>query len=495
MNSRPIKRYASLAFILLLSLAAPAPAGESLGVTIGIIGDQFGVQGRVGTPLFEKNKAAAYRALAEGVAALNRAGEMDTVLHVGDLTESTQDPDRITADFRQAAATLDALASQSRPKWFLAPGDHDVNPLEWVQDSPDRSRERFFKSLYQSVHPGIGAGTGDSLYYSFDIKGYHFIALYSHDHLRTDPRWGNVFFAKIGDRQMAWLEKDLAAASNARGIIVFTHQPLWYNWGSWERVHRLLARFNTRVVVAGHFHYDQADLFADGIQYRVVGAAGGRIKTANARSGGWWHVTRLTLADDGSLSWQLIPVDKKDAKSGFTSRYDMDRVQALAYIMGNAARNLATQEIRIKDGKLVDRNGNAPAAISLSVFGNPIDQPMDIRISVRQGSGYAIRSGRFEPGCCQESSGGLTCRASPGANMAASNNSTAQPVCAEYSPDFSRCLAFRPFWTGTIAFAGKDRPAPGDTVPLTLSLSFDSRTDGGPMKIWRDVDIPVRALP
>ena len=512
----------ALYFFFLLAIM---PSALQAKITVGIIGDQFGVKGTVGTAQFDQNLEASYQAMAEGVTALNRAGEMDTVLHVGDLLESTRKNEKIAVDFNRATGILDTLLSKSQPKWFLSPGDHDVNPLQWVQNSPDRSKEIFFKSLYRQINPAAEK----DLFYSFDIKGYHFVALYSHEHLRTDPRWGNVFFAKISDRQLAWLKTDLKKAADTQGIIVFTHQPLWYNGSSWHRVHEVLAQYNTKAVIAGHYHYDQDDHESDGIQYRVVGAVGGRIKTATARSGGWWHVTRLTIEDDGSLSWKLIPVGgdtchgekspsrknmgynglKKEPKENFTRRYDMDRIQVLDYLLGNAAQQLAKKPIYVNEGALVDKDGMSPARITLSGFGNPIDQVIEATIAVKTGSDYTLESEYFEPGLCDtlsENSPGQTdninnttttspCHIPPGANIVLSNNATVQAACAQYNADYSQCLAYKPFWRAVVVYIGNNLPKPGDGVPLTITLTFDSKMDNAPMAIWRDITVPVLALP
>lgn len=492
MKKHPLKAtyYLWIVFWLVLFSALPGQAK----ITIGIIGDQFGVHGQVGTDQFEKNKAAAYQALADGVAALNQEGPMDTVLHVGDLTESTQTDDVIAADFNRVVKLMATLSSKSRPKWFLSPGEHDINPLEWVQNSRDRSKETHFLNLYRAVNPKIGIGKGNPLYYSFDINDYHFVSLYSHDHLRCDPRWGNIYLARISDTQLAWLEKDLEAAAGTRGIIVFTHQPLWYNQSAWTRVHRLLARFNTKAVIAGHYHYDQNDHVSDGIQYRVVGALGGHVKSADADAGGWWHVTRLTVDDDGNLEWQLIPV-KGGPKNTFTSRWDMDRVQAMDYALGTAVQYLSNQAIYLKDGKLVDRDRKTPAAITLTGLGNPVDQTVTTTIEIKKNlAGYTLRTAKFEPGICENASDGTACRVPPGANIAFSNNSTVRPACARFSPDFSQCLEYKPFWRGELAFSGTGVPMPGDGISLTISMVFTSESSGRQMRIWKDAVVRVKAF-
>jgi len=297
---------ASVALALPFLIAA-APLA-SADIKIGIIGDQTGAA----------DLDKAYGVLQQGVDALNRE-RPDVVLHAGDLVESRQTPDQITARFNQATAILGGLVSP----WYMTAGDHDVSPYDFVQNSPDHSREALFQALYAKLNPVVQK----RLYYSFDVKGYHFVVLYSTEALDSDPRWGNIFYAGVSDAQYEWLAADLAAHAASRGVFVLVHQPLWYMWSTWDRVHQLLARYPTRAVIAGHFHYNQADSRIDNIAYRVVGATGGDTKQGSANAGDLQHVTILTAKDDGSLDFRIVPLTPY-AQIAWTSREIMDRIQA-----------------------------------------------------------------------------------------------------------------------------------------------------------------------
>jgi DNA repair exonuclease SbcCD nuclease subunit len=185
-----------------LALVLPSPGQASSSVRIGIIGDQ------TWAPDLDKS----YDTLRKGVEVLNARG-VDLVLHVGDLVESGQSPEQITARFGKGKAILNGLHSP----WFMTAGDHDVNPLDWTANSGDRTREALFRSLYGAINPKAK----DRLYYSFDAKGYHFVVLYSMEALRTDPRWGNVFYSGISDKQFAWLSANLKRhAKRSKGVVV-----------------------------------------------------------------------------------------------------------------------------------------------------------------------------------------------------------------------------------------------------------------------------------
>ena len=91
--------------------------------------------------------------------------------------------------------------------------------------------------------------------------------------------------ARISDEQLKWLDNDLKKHKNSKGIVVFLHQPLWYNWSAWKKVHEILRKYRVMTVIAGHFHYNQDEGYLDGIRYIIVGATGGTLKQASRDAG------------------------------------------------------------------------------------------------------------------------------------------------------------------------------------------------------------------
>lgn len=412
-------------------------AGDS--IKVGIIGDQTGTG----------DLEASYQVLRQGVEALKGLAP-DVVLHTGDLLESTESPDRIEARFGQAVGILDGLPA----KWYLSAGDHDVNPPLFQQNSPDRSREALFQRLYSAINPRVA----DHLYYSFDLRGYHFIALDSLEHPNTDPRWGNVFYSRIGDEQFAWLSSDLEEAKNSDGIVVFLHQPLWYNWSGWERVHALLKRYPTRAVIAGHFHYNQSDSLLDGIQYWVVGATGGKTKQGNPNSGDLQHVTLLEISDAG-ISFRLVPLPPF-SWTRWTERGVMDRLQSDDVVLGNLWDFAMRSPVYWEDGRLVRQCGSQePAQLVVANIGNASELPSEIRIGVLA-EGIEVTQATFGAGLCQGPPGKFDCLLKPSANVAASNPSVVQVA----DPDF-------PVWTGRLAAQGI--PQVGAVIRAQVLLSFN----------------------
>jgi 3',5'-cyclic AMP phosphodiesterase CpdA len=411
-------------------------------IKIGIIGDQTGAA----------DIDKSFSVLRQGVDAINAAAP-DVVVHTGDLIESTQTLDEIRARFGQATAIL----GQLRAPWYLAAGDHDVSPPDFVQSSPDHSRETLFETLYANLNPRVES----RLYYSFDVDKYHFVALYSTEALDTDPRWGNIFFSGISDEQYDWLANDLAAhATTAKGVVVFLHQPLWYVWSNWDRVHQLLAKYPTKAVIAGHFHYNQVDSRIDNIAYRVVGATGGDTKHGSANAGDLQHVTLLTIKDDGTTDFRMVPLAPYTQIS-WTSRQIMDRVQAQDLLLGNMYSFPSDSPVYLQNGELVAACGKTdPAKLNLIHLGNADAAPVDAAIDINAPN--MVLAPSFGVGMCAQVSSSTSCRLNPSAGVAVSNNSEVEPPMFG-PPTF--------LWSATVT-ALNPPPSPGTPITAALTLSF-----------------------
>jgi 3',5'-cyclic AMP phosphodiesterase CpdA len=377
--------------LLALILAACAHAPSSAPLRFGVIGDQTGTD----------DLPAAYRVLEQGVAALNGQG-LSVVLHTGDLIESSATPAQMAADFATATGLLDGLDAP----WYMIPGDHDVNPGDWRADSPDRSREALFQSLYAARNPLVE----QQLHYAFEVDGVRFIGLYAHQRLHVDPRWGVIFLAALEEDQIAWLQEALAAGPAPRATVVFVHQPLWYNWAAWAPVHALLARHNVDLVIAGHFHYGQVEPPIDGVQYMVVGATGGSTKYGTPNAGDRHHVTVFEVDLAGTINWRIIPLSPEQSAPQFSQRQDMDRVQAVSSMLWRADPR----------AMLGGSNPDPGARACLPALGNPIDLPLTITITDEAAAPVA---GDFDTSLCPAEE---TCVAPPGALVAYSNLSSVQ---------------------------------------------------------------------
>lgn len=123
--------------------------------------------------------------------------------------------------------------------------------------------------------------SGNKLYYSFDKKGCHFIALAVDEHTPYGP----------DSEQYKWLEKDLTAAQKeARHIFVFFHVPPYSigSHGSDLNVRKTLCplfqKYGVRAVLNGHDHnYYRTQ--RDGITYIVTGGGGAPLYPCNPDEG------------------------------------------------------------------------------------------------------------------------------------------------------------------------------------------------------------------
>jgi hypothetical protein len=167
--------------------------------------------------------------LKQTVAAINAVEtKPDFIVFTGDLTHTTDD----SKDRRARLAQFKEIVSELKVKTVrFLPGEHDA--------SLDRG-EAFVEAFGQT-------------HYSFDHKGVHFVAL------------DNVSEASglIGDAQIEWLERDLAALPREAPIVILTHRPLFDLYPQWDwttkdgaRAIEVLAKRPNVTVFYGHIHQE-----------------------------------------------------------------------------------------------------------------------------------------------------------------------------------------------------------------------------------------------
>lgn len=152
----------------------------------------------------------------------------DFIIFTGDLTHTTDDPEVR----RKRLSEFQSITAKLRNKNIrFMPGEHDAS-----LDGGAAYREFF----------------GD-LHYTFDHKGIRFIAL---DNV-SDPS------AIIGEKQLAWLEKDLQQQDHSAPIVVLAHRPLFdlapqWGWATRDgaKVMELLMPYQNVTVFYGHIHQE-----------------------------------------------------------------------------------------------------------------------------------------------------------------------------------------------------------------------------------------------
>lgn len=170
------------------------------------------------------------QALLRAIAAVNALEtQPDFVVFTGDLTQTTDDPKLRRARLREFKELSSGL--KVRDVRFFA-GEHDA--------SLDRGE------AYLEVF-------GGALNYTFDHGGVHFIVLDN----TSQPA------PVLGEAQLEWLKRDLAALAPDAPIVVLTHRPLFALYPQWDWATRdghlaieMLSAHRNVTVFYGHIHHE-----------------------------------------------------------------------------------------------------------------------------------------------------------------------------------------------------------------------------------------------
>ncbi len=152
------------------------------------------------------------------------------ILHTGDITHLSKPAEFDTVD--------QILQSAPTKNLFFVPGEHDV-----LEDNGKQYLDRY------------GKNTRGSGWYSFDVKGVHFVGLVNVLNLKSGG------MGSLGAEQLEWLEEDVKHLSKSTPVVVFAHMPLWniypeWGWGTDDSAQALsyLKRFGSVTVLNGHIH-------------------------------------------------------------------------------------------------------------------------------------------------------------------------------------------------------------------------------------------------
>jgi len=228
----------------------------------------------------------------------------DLVLFTGDLTHDTEKP----GEHAERMKRFQEIAGRLKvPKIYQVPGEHDAG-LDGGE---------LFRSVFGPT------------FYSFDHKGFHFIAL------------DNVSRAKpeVGVEQRTWLAKDLARFPKTAPIVVFTHRPLFDLRPDWEwftrdgdEVMSLLAAYENVTVLYGHIHREHQ---------QTIGSA----KLYAARSLSWAFPDPLVAADR-----KPIPFDKTEPFKNLGIRQLQSRPEKMGATVDVTEVTLEAQKLSGTEG-------------------------------------------------------------------------------------------------------------------------------------------------
>ena len=261
--------------------------------TFAVIGDT-----RPGSRTRPKDASSVSIGYMENILWMNRL-DPDFSVNVGDMIVgyNRENPGLTERQWDEFETSSNVLA---HPAYMVA-GNHDV----WDEQSAAIYRRRF-----------------GPLYYSFQYKGCQFLCLSA-----ELPGAGS----RIGEKQLAWLERELSAKKDVRHRFVFLHKPLWWtNETGWlNRVHPLLKKYEVDTVFAGHEHlYEYREI--DGIRYVVTGGGGAELPEPRPL-GGFFHFLVVSvdhvdrpqikvIEKDRAYPQTIITAEKRGDLADFISR-------------------------------------------------------------------------------------------------------------------------------------------------------------------------------
>jgi hypothetical protein len=270
-------------------------------------------------------RAKARGRVAEGGVTVTPRPTAAVLVGAGDIASCTSSGDEATAllldaipgtvfaagDLAYENGSADDFANCYVPSW----GRHKS------RTRPVPGNHEYFTFGATGYYGYFGSAAGDPTkgYYSYELAGWHIIALNSN--LRVDP----------GSPQEQWLRQDLAN-SHVQCTLAYWHHPRFSSGVDhgddpmMQPLWQALYDYGADVVISGHDHiYERfapqtptgaLDL-AKGIREFIVGTGGGSRDATGSprpnsevRSGSAWGVLKLSLFAD-RYEWRFVPVAGK----------------------------------------------------------------------------------------------------------------------------------------------------------------------------------------
>lgn len=243
-----------------LSVAAPlaraAEGDPKVALRFGMVADpHYADIDRRGSRYYRESVAK----MTECVSLANEK-KVDFLIELGDFKDQASKP--TAEDTLAYLRTIEQVFQKANAPTYHALGNHDEDSI---------SKEEFLAVVSNTGIPRT------SKYYSFDLKGFHFIVLDANyctdgtDYCRGNFRWTD---ANVPPAELKWLDGDLAAT--AKPVIVFLHQQLDGKGSHYVNnapdVRRILQKHKKVLAVfQGHNHAGHYSLI-EGIHYYTLKA-------------------------------------------------------------------------------------------------------------------------------------------------------------------------------------------------------------------------------
>jgi hypothetical protein len=287
----------------------PPPAED---VTIAAAGD---IACDPADPAFNGGLGTASRCAQIRTSDLLVGRDLDAILMLGDGQYEC-------GGYQAYLASFDPSWGRFKPLIRAAPGNHEYNASGGTDCDPTRSAEGYFHYF------GAAAGDPAKGYYSFDLGGWHLVALNSNCSFvggcgQTSP-------------QGQWLAADLAANAGAC-TLAFEHHPRWSSGEHGDNtgvsyLFQALYQAGGEIFLSGHDHdYERFTPLApngtadpNGVRQFVSGTGGGSHydttpgATSEVAIDDVFGVLFLTLQDD-AYQWSFVAETGEILDSGSTA--------------------------------------------------------------------------------------------------------------------------------------------------------------------------------
>jgi len=225
---------------------------------------------------------------------------------------------------------------------------------------------------------------GHDLWGSFDIGGYHFVALNT-DEVNREGR--------VTGEQLDWLTQDLAANAGADGIFVFMHRPMFswfqgdFNPDDARVLQELFRSCPVRGVFAAHDHFYYREDH-DEVPYLTVGGAGGPLY-AQPPQGGFAHYV-IVSAGPGGVDYNVV--EPGHLQVDYPAGNDGLEPLTIARVANTSDRDLLVRALPIRVPRLASDNDYRLTLDYLDWERRRPELPLTLRSVRDMGDGSALLS-------------------------------------------------------------------------------------------------------
>ncbi len=269
----------------------------------GIIADRAGGNPIIGWPYFE-----------QAIRDMNVL-HPDFVFMPGDLIDGyshKQGPEGVAEDFNEQFDLFTHFANKLEMPLYCVPGNHDLPAQKMIAPY----LERFGR-----------------LWYSFDYRGVHFIAL----NTEAKPGDGHNFT----EEQVQWAISDIAASKDTRHTVVFMHNPAWHRkrpenlmYCQWLRIEDAL-RGRKYTVIAGHTHRLSTTI-RNGRPYYIMASSGGMQRKPHSFYLGNTHHTALVKIEGDTLHLSILELGATHSIDQVSkTRKPIERIETIRSLQSN----------------------------------------------------------------------------------------------------------------------------------------------------------------